>query len=101
MSWRRVIAAAFGGRSEHRWRRPAAPPESGMARRARDEPRRRGTNRGAGAGRADTSPAMQQTHVEPAGREQDFWNRHLSWRRPFEIAVWAMVFGAGAAANVA
>ena len=44
---------------------------------------------------------MQQTHVEPAGRDKDFWNRHLSWRRPFEIAVWAMVFGAGAAANVA
>lgn len=44
---------------------------------------------------------MQQTHVEPAGQAQDFWNRHLSWRRPLEIAVWALVFGAGAAANVA
>lgn len=44
---------------------------------------------------------MHQTHLELPGQEQDFWNRHLSWRRPFEIAVWVLVFGAGAAANVA
>ena len=44
---------------------------------------------------------MQHAHVEPAGRERDFWNRHLSWRRPFEIAIWVLVFGAAAAANVA
>ena len=44
---------------------------------------------------------MQQTHLEASARAQDFWIRHLSWRRPFEIAIWALVFGAGAAANVA
>ena len=44
---------------------------------------------------------MQHAHVEPADRERDFWSRHLSWRRPFEIAIWVLVFGAAAAANVA
>ena len=44
---------------------------------------------------------MQQTFVEPAGQAQDFWDRHLSWRRPFEIAIWVLIFGVAAAANVA
>lgn len=39
--------------------------------------------------------------IGDAAREKDFWNRNLSWRRPFEVAVWALIFGAAAAANTA
>ena len=44
---------------------------------------------------------MQHTPLEASARAQDFWSRHLSWRRPFEIAVWVLVFAVAAAANVA
>ena len=44
---------------------------------------------------------MQQPPKEPIGQTQDFWSRHLSWQRPFEIAIWVLVFGIAAAANVA
>lgn len=44
---------------------------------------------------------MIDTPVPSVAQQNDFWNRHLPWRRPVEILFWAMVFGLSAAANVA
>lgn len=42
---------------------------------------------------------MTEASIASATHERDFWNRHLPWRRPFEIVVWTLVFGFSAAAN--
>lgn len=34
-----------------------------------------------------------------AERVREFWSRHLSWRRPLEVAIWILVFAGSAAAN--
>lgn len=44
---------------------------------------------------------MHDDRGRAAARERDFWNRHLAWRRPVEIAAWVLVFGFGAIANTA
>jgi len=42
---------------------------------------------------------MIETPIPSLAQQNDFWNRHLPWRRPFEIMVWTLVFGLSAAAN--
>ncbi|MGY0612425.1 LytTR family DNA-binding domain-containing protein [Luteimonas sp. A501] len=42
---------------------------------------------------------MQDPVGNAATREKDFWSRHLSWRRPFELVIWTLIFGISAAAN--
>ncbi|HIY70297.1 MAG TPA: LytTR family transcriptional regulator [Candidatus Luteimonas excrementigallinarum] len=37
--------------------------------------------------------------ASPAERFREFWNSHLSWRRPLEAVIWILVFGLSAAAN--
>ena len=44
---------------------------------------------------------MHRSDAGPARQPQDFWTRHQPWQRPFEIAIWVLVFGIAAAANVA
>lgn len=44
---------------------------------------------------------MQGSARDASAREKDFWSRHLPWRRPFEVVIWALIFGISAAANTA
>ncbi|WP_407351654.1 LytTR family DNA-binding domain-containing protein [Luteimonas sp. R10] len=44
---------------------------------------------------------MTEAPMDDADRPRDFWSRHLSWRRPFEIILWVLVFGISAVANTA